>query len=160
MGSANAVSFGRGKRGIAGSLVLMNYNKDGLSDLYEGSSFYANLGEPGPRENSNAETAADYATEGFENPAADPRSDQVIATPWFADQLLPFELELFAANEYGSQSRMSIFGVELLNKGWGVSVDDMVSESQLTWIALFVHPWRVVADNRDLVGTGVPIITG
>ena len=37
---------------------------------------------------------------------------------------------------------MKIFGVEILNEGSGVSIDDAVTEMQATFVARFVEPWR------------------
>jgi len=38
------------------------------------------------------------------------------------DQLLPMELTVYGANEYGSTSVLRVYGVEWLNEGWGISV--------------------------------------
>jgi len=36
---------------------------------------------------------------------------------------------------------MRIYGVEILNEGTGMSVDDIVNESQMTFVARHVTPW-------------------
>jgi hypothetical protein len=36
---------------------------------------------------------------------------------------------------------MKVFGVEILNEGWGTSVDDSVNEMQATFVARLVEPW-------------------
>ena len=36
---------------------------------------------------------------------------------------------------------MKIFGVEILNEGSGVSIDDAVTEMQATFVARYVEPW-------------------
>ena len=41
---------------------------------------------------------------------------------------------------------MKIFGVEILNEGSGVSIDDAVTEMQATFVARFVEPWQAVAE--------------
>ncbi len=51
------------------------------------------------------------------------------------DQLPPIDLTLVFANEYGSISRMSIYGVEFLNDGVTFSVDDLMSEAVLQFVA-------------------------
>lgn len=40
---------------------------------------------------------------------------------------------------------MRIFGVEILNEGMGVSIDDTVTEMQATFVARTVEPWQAVA---------------
>ncbi len=39
---------------------------------------------------------------------------------------------------------MKIFGVEILNEGSGISIDDSVSETQASFVARYVEPWQVV----------------
>ena len=45
----------------------------------------------------------------------------------YSDQLLPFDITITAANEYGQMAVQRIYGVEILNSGAGVSVDDIVN---------------------------------
>jgi hypothetical protein len=39
---------------------------------------------------------------------------------------------------------MKIFGVEILNEGSGVSIDDAVTEMQATFVARLIEPWQAV----------------
>ncbi len=39
---------------------------------------------------------------------------------------------------------MKITGVEILNEGSGVSIDDAVTEMQCSFVARFVQPWQAV----------------
>ena len=54
------------------------------------------------------------------------------ATPWYSDQILPFDVTLSGANEYGAMCAAKIFGLEILNEGSGISIDDAVTEMQAT----------------------------
>jgi hypothetical protein len=56
------------------------------------------------------------------------------ALPWYSDQALPFEITCALANEYGAASA-KLFGVEILNEGFGMSIDDSVNEMQATFVA-------------------------
>ena len=56
------------------------------------------------------------------------------ALPWYSDQALPFDITVAAANEYGAAASAKLFGVEILNEGFGSSVDDSV-EMQATFVA-------------------------
>lgn len=51
------------------------------------------------------------------------------------------------ANEMGQAAVRSIYGVELLNEGSGVSVDDMQIEETMTYVAREVGP--MVPTNRS-----------
>jgi hypothetical protein len=55
-----------------------------------------------------------------------------LATPWYSDQILPFDITLAASSEYGAMAGARILGVEILNEGTGVSIDDTVTETQAT----------------------------
>jgi hypothetical protein len=54
-----------------------------------------------------------------------------LATPWYSDQVLPFDITLSGANEYGAMCAAKIYGVEILNESYGISIDDAVSEMHL-----------------------------
>lgn len=61
-----------------------------------------------------------------------------------ADQALQFDITLAGNNEYGAAMAMRIYGVEILNEGSGVSIDDAVTEMQATFVARYVQPWHIV----------------
>ena len=58
-----------------------------------------------------------------------------------ADQVLPFDINLVATNEYGHTTKMVIYGVELMTESGGVSIDDLVLEKQHTFIARSISNW-------------------
>jgi len=45
-----------------------------------------------------------------------------------------FDITMAAANEYGAAASCKLFGVEILNEGFGTSVDDSVLEMQATFV--------------------------
>jgi hypothetical protein len=47
-----------------------------------------------------------------------------LLTPWYSDQILPFDVTLAGANEYVAMAAARIFGLEILNEGTGHSIDD------------------------------------
>ena len=49
---------------------------------------------------------------------------QEVVAPWYSDQILPFDVTITGANEYGAMCAAKIFGIEILNEGWGSSIDD------------------------------------
>ena len=59
----------------------------------------------------------------------------------YADQIMPFDVTLIAQNEYGMAAFMVIIGVEVLNEGGGLSVDDITNEEQTTFVARAKTPW-------------------
>ena len=59
--------------------------------------------------------------------------------------MLPFDVTLSGANEYGAMCAAKIFGLEILNEGMGISIDDAVTEMQATFVARVVEPMSAVA---------------
>jgi hypothetical protein len=46
---------------------------------------------------------------------------------------------------------MKITGVEILNEGSGVSIDDAVTEFQASFVARFVQPWQAVISRLEVL---------
>ncbi len=53
-----------------------------------------------------------------------------------------------ATNEQGKAAACKIFGVEILNEGYGISIDDSVSEQQATFVARAVEPLAAVPSTE------------
>lgn len=159
MGSADPRAFARGKRGIAGSLVFIQFDTEPLLEEMSNLKFISDVDDLRPQYQTGltdpqSPTMATVGAPGSPNAPGVPArqqesdltgtvfSDQKPATPWYPDQIPPFDVVLAAANEYGAVASMQILGVELLNSGYGVSIDDIVSEHQYTYIAASIVPWR------------------
>ena len=152
MGSADPRSFSRGKRGIAGSLIFWVFDRSGLLDAMSEEMYLANKWEVTKGQTTedvvqplNGAIAGSTAT-GTES---DPRfqvgsgaTDKVFATARYHDQIPPFDLVITAANEYGHTCRMSVQGVEIMNVGSGMSVDDITTDESCTFVARSVTPWN------------------
>ena len=88
-------------------------------------------------------------------PISSVQSFKEVAQPWYSDQVLPFDITLAAANEYGAAASCKIFGVEILNEGFGSSIDDSVLEQQATFVARSIAPLQAVGRTSLLVRTPV-----
>lgn len=74
----------------------------------------------------------------------------------YYDQIPPFNVVLVGQNEAGYAFVSSLIGVEILNMGGGLSVDDITNEEQTTYISRFWNPWRPFSGiNSDDSGIGV-----
>lgn len=60
--------------------------------------------------------------------------------PHYADEILPFDVTLVFANEYGNRCALSIFGIEIINEGTGFSTDTVVTEKAYSYVARRVAP--------------------
>ena len=84
-------------------------------------------------------------------PITDLNSEWALALPSYSDQVLPFNVTLAGANEYGAMCAAKILGIEILNEGSGISVDDAVAESQATFVARAIEPLQAVVSPLDQV---------
>ena len=61
------------------------------------------------------------------------------------DQLPPVDILITFANELGGLSRMSLYGVEFLSSGIVLSIEDLITENTVQWVARDYDPMRTVA---------------
>jgi len=153
MGNEDAVSFSRGKRGIAGSIILNTFDRHALghilteeawihdkkhNDLGTDRSAVLNASNLTDEQLENATATSDLAIQ-FEQ-----LGNQSTKRPEYADELPPFEITLVARNSFGHGMYMTIHNVILISEGTGVSVDDATQESQLTFVATGVTWWKAL----------------
>ena len=217
MGSVDPVSYSRGKRGIAGTMISLMMDvhmlytpsftgeralldKDEIFPSYE-SPLQSALNETvnktpginiqtgqdtGALNNANNETSTVGLQDLTGNPAgraletltgsdgqtvefsggptqrfSPQRSYELdnlgnnykVAKVFYVDQILPFDVTIVAANEYGQSAQMRLYGCEILNEGSGFSIDDIVIENQMTYVCRTILPWRSFALNGSESGT-------
>ena len=166
MGSADPRSYSRNKRGIAGSFVWVNFDRHSLMNHFKDTWFVTDVDDFRPEWSDTPEnndglnsTVSTYGVTnppgtvdvfGTESELTTATSDQMLAHPWYSDQIPPFDIVVVANNEYGASAKMKLIGVEILNDGLGVSIDDTVIESQSTFVCRTVLSWQAVRnDFRD-----------
>lgn len=132
MGDPNPKSFSRGKRGIAGSLVFTVFDRDALHAI-KTSQFALHRHEL----NSSADgldPRAVHDTDGITEATARAAWNRDV-TPVYSDEIPPFDITINFLNEYGQSATMTLHGVEILNEGMGMSIDDITTEKACTFIA-------------------------
>ena len=170
MGSPEPRSFSRGKRGIAGNLVFISFNRDALlaelGDITI-SKYKANdaafLADKNAAKFISIEQWDAYMSELASS--KDVTSGQVgevgdtvnlvtdEAKVHYADELLPFDITISLANEYGNKAVTVIYGVEILNEGIGFSVDAPTSERAYTFVARSVDTMKPIDDEGGIITT-------
>jgi hypothetical protein len=158
MGSPNARSFSRGKRGIAGSLIFLTFDRSAIisalrksrvgryagweyetadkrrapsrEDRYKGIDAEGTVGTFVQRQDGAGSVVGNRIS-----------TSKVLAFPQYADQIMPFTIVVYAANEYGHSARMKIHNVEIMNAGSGMSVDDITTDESCTFVATDIEPW-------------------
>lgn len=192
LGSADPRSFSRGKRGIGGSLVFAQFNRDALiAELVSDSTTWkqiapaamftaaGNLAKRGNEFFKDALTLSSWNRVGTTGKNSD--GDQVggttaggtfgmqgetaitggntigsdgstqvrvpsgfgvmqAANVMYADQIPPFDITLTFANEYGQAAFQKMYDLEILDESSGVSVDSIVMERQMSYVARRISP--------------------
>ena len=151
MGEADPRSFSRGKRGIAGSIVFVVFDRSALLEVMRDRPYIANrYSIPEGFEISDVNVDTIEIAPGIIGPAVGSASptvsriaiDKVLASPNYLDQVLPFDVVITASNEYGAVTRMMLHGVEIINTGSSLSIDDIMTDEACTFIANAITPWR------------------
>lgn len=176
-GRARPVSISRGKRGIAGTLQFVLFDRDALYNVMvdPDHQYYAHADEvnwllntqtppawlssiqQGNQTNFvSGSLAATSSPSGASTTLANGQASATVGlarsvrTPaQFADQIWPFDITLVAQNEYGQGAWSSVIGVEIINEGGGISMDDLTNEEQCTYIAISRHPWTNIQTDID-----------
>lgn len=84
------------------------------------------------------------------------------STTCLLDQIPPFDITVAFANELGQVSRMSIYGVEFVNEGQTMSIEDLLLENVVQYVARDYDPMRAVStrkidENNRLTAAALPL---
>lgn len=157
MGKVDPLSFSRGKRGIAGTIITLMLDSHIIKDP---DSPFSEMGLIVDKDEIIAspldKTSASDTGSGLQDLnqvdssfAFDPANlddSYQLSTAWYVDQLPPFDIVIVAANEYGKAATMRIYGIEILNEGSGFSIDDIVIENQMTYVCRTILPWQKMGE--------------
>ena len=190
LGSARAVSISRGKRGIAGTLQFVLFDRSAmdqlirdkdhfyyahgdevnwLNDTFNPAQRYAEAwasnGGGATKDEATGAVTIDRATTptggtfeynavtGLTTAANDvyrtgtsqyTSSTSIKRMAEYMDQCYPFDVSLIAQNEYGNGAWSSVVGIEIINEGGGLSMDDLTNEQTATYIAIHRQPWTPI----------------
>ncbi len=148
MGRVDPLSFSRGKRGIAGTIITLMLDTHILTDPngpFGNMGYIADKDEiiSSPLDLNAAGDTDDLAGIGAGTfDATDLGDNFQLQSASYVDQLPPFDIVIVAANEYGKAATMRMYGIEILNEGSGFSIDDMVIDNQMTFVCRTLLPWQ------------------
>ena len=128
LGSSAPRGFTRGIHTIAGTAIFTVIHRRALHELFDA-----------------------YLTLGFTDDATNRGLDMNTLR---IDQLPPLDLFVSFENEYGDRSRLSIYGVEFMNEGQVMSINDLMTESSVNYLARYVLPMRSVDGKDDSIPYG------
>lgn len=75
------------------------------------------------------------------------RKHSLAERPLKSDEIPPFDITINFLNEYGQSSQLVIYGVHLISEGQTMSVEDMITESTMEYIAMDVD--SMIPDTAD-----------
>jgi len=145
MGSADPRAFSRGKRGIAGSLIFVVLNRSNLLEaMGEKALFWASQEDITYQRKQRSAGSSAPSPDQVPNAGVDMSQLGEVrkSYAWYHDQLPPFNITLTGMTEYGAAMRMELVGVEILNAGSGISIDDITTDENMTFVARGIVPWR------------------
>lgn len=121
LGRTTPKGYTRGPRTIGGTLIFTVFDKEVLSELLV--------------QNYQADSA---------------KADNYgFLKAVLVDQIPPFDITVSFVNEYGSVSKMVIYGVELVNEGQTMSIDDLITENVCSFVARHVDPMYSMKDPNQ-----------
>ena len=143
MGSADCRGYSRGKRGISGSLIFLMFDRNALLRAITGGKRGAFVSPKSALTQSRIKSGATGSPGDFNRDTSIPaEADYDLYDAWYPDQIPPFTVVLNAVNEYGHGASMAIHGVEILNHGSGISIDDITIDESMTFVATVLDPWK------------------
>ena len=176
MGTVDAVSVAKGKRSTTGACVFAAFEKDRLLEAVQDKKVfltshelvnYGNAENKGGV-NNTLNTKANVAIQsgGTLRPstAFEDSADTSVfiknfgdnTAPTLIDQIPPFDIVLVGISEAsGHASRMVIHGVQFNSDQGGSSVDDLLLERQVTFIAKRISPWTSLATLANGSSSGI-----
>jgi hypothetical protein len=187
MGDPNPKAFAKGKRAIAGNLVFTQFDKHAIlkmSHLF-GKTNPSYLGELGNFAQNNSLINAQSSVKefyslqqtnqtmaGLVNPNGDTNAQAIkreLAETYalvsqrrfkFADQVPPLDVTITMVNENGQVAYTAVHGVQLVNEGFGYTLDDLSSEVAFTFVARDVTPLdNVLTDSSgsNIIGSALDL---
>jgi hypothetical protein len=188
MGSPDPRGFSRGKRGAGGSMIFTQFDRDALlSEMqknYSGApvmqsfqQFVANVGQAendilsgiggttrgyGVQAWDDVMTKLGYAAvaNGAGNAQFDEGALTGFYTPEYADQLMPFNIAITAANEFGQRAGMELYGIQIMSEGSGFSVDDVISAKAYQFVCRKIKPMTPKENLRQVGADSASPILG
>jgi hypothetical protein len=112
LGRTSAKGYTRGPRTIGGTLIFTVFNKEVLSEML---------------------------VQNYQLDSAN-RDNYGVWAAVLIDQIPPFDITISLVNEYGAVSRLVLYGVELVNEGQTMSIDDLITENVVNFVARHIEP--------------------
>ena len=128
---------------VAGSMIFTTFDRQVLTELMDKPSNSKGAGS----QEGRLRTEIGKEQMIFENQTMDP-ADLLI------DQLPPFDITIICASELGQVSRAALYGVQVQTQGQVMSIQDIISETTVTYTARVYEPLKSLYNVFRLLTTG------
>ena len=125
LGRINPKGVVRGQRTIAGSLIFTVFDRHVLKSVMKSYSAKNT-------DNKYYKFDANELTE--------------MSANMKTDEMPPFDINITFMNEYGNSATLNIYGVHILTEGQTMSIEDMITENTMQYIAMDID----LMDNNGL----------
>lgn len=171
LGDENPIGFSRGRRFVAGMFMLGFFSREALasamrteqaraigglrpSEYFEwheriqGQGASHGLRAAGDVDTMDPRSFALDGVEGLRPQLASRRAGlpRGLTRTRYADQLMPFNITITAANEYGVAARCAILGIEIMNMETGFAIETMQADHRYSFLARDVTEWVRIGD--------------
>ncbi|BCO16153.1 virion structural protein_gp100 [Bacillus phage vB_BceM_WH1] len=123
LGRINPKGVVRGQRTIAGTLIFTVFDRHVLKNVMRS---YENGATPRDTPYTGSRTDFDFTSEEI----------SLMKKNMKTDELPPFDININFMNEYGNASTLNIYGVHILTEGQTMSIEDMITENTMQYIAM------------------------
>jgi hypothetical protein len=65
------------------------------------------------------------------------------------DEMPPFDINITFLNEYGNSATLNLYGVHILTEGQTMSIEDMITENTMQYLAMDIDLMDNNGFNRD-----------
>lgn len=145
LGRINPKGVVRGQRTIAGSLIFTVFDRHVLKQVME--SYRAGLTDKTinnakvvvPDRNGNLVPGYKFT----ESEIAEMKTNMK------TDEMPPFDINITFLNEYGNSATLNIYGVHIITEGQTMSIEDMITENTMQYIAMDIDLMDNNGLNRD-----------
>lgn len=144
MGNKNPRSISRGKRSLAGSIQMQVFDREPMYELMNDPEhqFYAH--------GDDINWLKEFKNNPFKAAVETDEPVKVVKTPArYLDEMLPVDVTIVMANEYGNIGWGAIVGIEFLNEATSYSMDDASTQTSSTYIALHKEHFRPIDIDGD-----------
>jgi hypothetical protein len=139
LGRINPKGVVRGQRTIAGSIIFTVFDRHVLKKVID--SF--NISKPYDDGDGKFSQPYDdsYNVYKFSGDELDEMKRNMKT-----DEMPPFDINVTFMNEYGNSSTLNLYGVHILTEGQTMSIEDMITENTMQYVAMDID----LMDNNGL----------